>query len=143
MPFVVTLKLPLIVEVAAPKLSALLSSRVTLLPLEITIEVKSLLGLASVISLPAPAVKVVVVPAPFKVKIPLWVMVPAVWSVKLPAAVEAPRIRAFVSRRFITLPLLIISVVKSFPALLRVILFALPAAKVALALPLLLVIAPL
>ncbi len=80
--------MPLTVE--APRIKALASARLTLLPLVmLTAPVKLLAALLKVMSLAAPAAKVV---TPVTASTPLWVMAPEVVTPKVPLMVEAPRI---------------------------------------------------
>ena len=82
-PPTVTPKVPLMTE--APKTKALVSVTATLLPLETSKVVKSLAEF-SVRSFPAPAPMVAVVPAPFTMMAPVWVISPVLSSVRSPTA---------------------------------------------------------
>ena len=82
-PPTVTPKVPLMAE--APKTKALVSVTATLLPLETSKVAKSLAEF-SVRSFPAPAPMVAVVPAPFTMMAPVWVVSPVLAKVKLPTA---------------------------------------------------------
>ena len=86
-PAVVTFKVPEMLE--APRSSAFVSFSVTLRPLDIDTVLK-LLALFKVISLPAPAARVVV---PVTVKFPLSVMAPPAVTFRVPLTVEAPRVK--------------------------------------------------
>ena len=91
-PPAVTFRIPLTVE--APKLSASASMSVTLRPEVIATVEKLFPTESSVISLPAPAARVVV---PVTTIFPLSVIAPAVVTFKVPAIVDAPRSSALLS----------------------------------------------
>ncbi len=83
-PFVVTPKVPETVE--APKMRALASRRLTLLPLVMPTVLKLFAALLRVMLLAAPAARVV---TPVTVSAPLWVRTPFVVTPKVPDTVEA------------------------------------------------------
>ena len=123
-PLVVTLTVPLTVLASSTK--ALMSLSMTLLPLVIPTEEKSL-ALLSVMSLAEPAAKVA---APVTSRAPLSVMAPLVVTFRVPLIVLASSIRALMSLSMTFLPLSIPTDEKSL-ALLSVISLAKPASKVA------------
>ena len=96
-----------------------------------TTVVKSFPELFSVMSLAAAAAKVAVFPAPFAVIAPLWVIAPLAVTFRLPETVEAPRPIVLASTSVTLFPLVIVTVVKSFPELSRVMSLAGRTAKVA------------
>src|SRR5438128_531831 len=124
-PAVVTFRVPDTVE--APKMRALTSRTLTLLPLVTATVLKLLAALFRVMLLAAPAASVV---TPVTARAPLWVTAPAVVTPKVPEIVEAPRSRALASVRLTLSPLVTPTVLKSLPALLSVMLLAAPAARV-------------
>ena len=124
-PAVVTFKAPAIVD--APRSSALLSTSVTLRPEVIATVEKLFPAESSVISLPAPAARVV---APVTLSAPLCVSAPLVVTFRVPEMVEAPRTKAFVSRSVTLFALLTTKVLKLFPAESSVMSFPVPAAAV-------------
>ncbi len=124
-PLVVTFKVPLTVEAA--RFSALASVRATLLPLVMPTVPKLFAALFKVMLLAAPAVRVVV---PVTVRAPDCVRAPLVVTFRVPLTVEAARSRASASARATLLPLVTPTVPKLFPALVRMMSLAGPAARV-------------
>ena len=123
-PFDVTVKSPETVD--APKSIEFVSTKVTLLAEVITTVEKSF-ELFKVILLADPAANVAV---PVTERLPESVIAPLVVTFSVPEIVEAPRFSAFASFRVRLFPEVIETVEKLF-ALLSVISFAAPAAKVA------------
>src|SRR3990167_2275399 len=124
-PLVVTAKMPEIVDAA--NANAFASTNVTLLPVVMPTDAKSLEASSSVILLPDPAAKV---DAPETVKAPLSVIAPAVVTLNVPDIVDALRAKAFASTNVTLLPEVIPTDAKSFEASSSVILLPDPAAKV-------------
>ena len=91
-PWAVTVRLPLIVE--APRSMALVSLSDTFLPLTTLTAPPKSFAASSVMSLPEPAVSVVV---PVIERLPLSVIVPFAVTARLPLIVEAPRSMELVS----------------------------------------------
>ena len=112
--------------VDTPRISAFVSTNVTLFPDMIATVLKSL-ALFKVILFAEPAAKVAI---PVTANTPLSVITPAVVTFRVPEIVDAPRSSAFVSFSVTLFPDVITTVEKS-SALSNVILFPAPAAKVA------------
>src|SRR5436853_220743 len=112
--------------VEASRINALVSVRVTLLPL-VTATVEKLLAPPNVMLFAAPVSRVV---TPVTVRAPLWVRAPLVVTPKVPETVEAARFRALASVRATLFPVVMPTVLKSLPTLFNVMLLAAPAARV-------------
>ncbi len=123
-PPVVSARLPLTVD--APSVKALLSVRLTWLPL-VTITVLKLLPASVKVMSFAPAANVV---TPAAVTAPLCVSAPLVVTFSVPDTVEAPRSNAFASTNATLFPLVMPTVLKLFSGSVSVMLFAAPAANV-------------
>ena len=123
-PLVLTPKVPL--TVLAANIKALASVRLTLLPVVMPTELKSL-ALFKVISLAEPAASVV---APVTVKAPDWVMAPLEVTPKVPLTVLAPKAMALASVKETLLPEVMATVLKLLVPVVKVMLLPEPAAKV-------------
>ena len=112
--------------VDAPRTTALVSVKLTLLPLVMATVEKLLPAVFNVMSPPEPAASVV---TPVTASAPLCVIAPVVFTPSVPDTVDAPRITALLSVKLTLLPLMIATApMKSLPELFSVTLFKLPAA---------------
>ena len=110
MPMALTETLP--AAVMLPRSMALESARVTALPLVMAMVPKSLPASDSVMLLALPAAMVVV---PLTVRAPVWVMAPAAVTFSV-VVVPVPRTKAPVSTKVVTLPLVMLTVLKELLA---------------------------
>ena len=124
-PLEVTVRLPLIVD--APRSSAPVSTSDTSLPLTTLTVPPKLLSLSSVMSLAAPALRLVV---PETFTAPLSVIVPLAVTTRLPLIVEAPRSMAFVSLSVTFRPLVTLTAPAMLLAASSVMSLAAPALRV-------------